>query len=232
MSGSSDAPSEREDIEMLLPWYAMGRLDAADRARVVDWLARDPALARQLALIEEERVATVQAAESLPVPARLSANSIASRPMPSRAGLAGLIERMTSWFDDALSQLSPAGLRWAAAGALMLIAVQGIGVGVLLRGAEPIARYETASGETGQRQAGTFAVVRLVDGAHVALLGQALRELGLTIAHGPTADGLYRIRLGPADLEAAKVQSLLAQMRARSDVFGLVLAEPARRPSP
>ncbi len=232
MTGAGDAPSEREEIEMLLPWYAMGRLDAADRARVVDWLARDPGLARQLVLIEEERLATVQSVESLPVPSRLSATSVTARQMPPRAGLVGLSARLTGWFDDTLSQLSPAGLRWAAASALLLIAVQAASVGVLLRGAEPIARYETASGEAGQRPAGSFVLVHLVDGANVALLGQALREVGATIADGPTADGLYRVRLGPADLDAAKLQLTLDRMRARVDVFQLVLAEPARRPSP
>ena len=39
MSIPTDAAAEQSDIELLLPWYVTGRLDAADRARVEIFLA-------------------------------------------------------------------------------------------------------------------------------------------------------------------------------------------------
>ena len=51
MSGQDSREREREEIEMLLPWYVTGRLDRADRARVEGYLARHPDVAAQLDLV-------------------------------------------------------------------------------------------------------------------------------------------------------------------------------------
>jgi hypothetical protein len=232
MTKTQDAPDERDEIEMLLPWYATGRLDEADRAKVATWLARDEALARQLAIIEEEQDATRLAAEAMPAPARMSVERVVARIPERRANPAGLHAAVTGWLDRALASLSPAGLRWAATAALLLVVVQAAGIGLLMRGGGSERGYETASGQAGRVATGLFVIVRIDDSVSVATLGSALAEIGATIEHGPTADGLYRLRIGPADLDEAVRKDKLDRLRARSEVFPLVLPEPARRSQP
>ena len=59
---------EPGEIEMLLPWHAAGTLNARDARRVEEALARDPELARQYAVIQEEYAATIRLNESLGAP--------------------------------------------------------------------------------------------------------------------------------------------------------------------
>src|ERR1700755_1119844 len=60
-----DEPGE---IEMLLPFHAVGTLNARDARRVEEALARDPGLARQYAVIREEYAETIHLNESLGAP--------------------------------------------------------------------------------------------------------------------------------------------------------------------
>lgn len=56
------------EIEMLLPWYAAGALNARDTGGVERALARDSRLAEQYAAIEEEYAAIIDLNESLGAP--------------------------------------------------------------------------------------------------------------------------------------------------------------------
>ena len=57
--------AEREEIEMLLPWYVTGNISDDDRARVDSYLADHPEIGRQLELAREEMDETVALNESL-----------------------------------------------------------------------------------------------------------------------------------------------------------------------
>jgi anti-sigma factor RsiW len=59
---------EPGEIEMLLPWYAAGALNARDARRIDEALARDPELARQYAAIREEYAEIIHLNESLGEP--------------------------------------------------------------------------------------------------------------------------------------------------------------------
>src|SRR5580692_11064151 len=59
---------EPGEIEMLLPWHAAGTLNARDVRRVDEALARDPELARQYAVIQQEYAETIHLNESLGAP--------------------------------------------------------------------------------------------------------------------------------------------------------------------
>lgn len=226
MTEITSRPDEREEIEMLLPWYVTGRLDASDRARVAAWLARDAGLARQLALIEEERQESIGASERVALPGRaLTASVMEALPQP------GVLQRASGWVDALLEMLSPRGLRFAAAAALVLIAVQAIGIGVLMRGGGETG-YETASGQTGGTTDGSFLLVRPVPSATVRDFTEALKSRNATIAGGPSADGLYRVRIGPRELPASEQKARADALRGQSGVFELVLIEPNRKSAP
>ncbi len=226
MTDTTIAPQEREEIEMLLPWYVTGRLDAADRARVASWLARDADLARQLALIEAERQQSIIAAQSIAPTARLSATQVLNAlPAP------GILGRAAAWLDAAIEALSPKGMRLAAVAAALLIAVQSVGIGVLLRH-DGGASYETASGPASGSARGTFVLVRLAASATGADLTRTLQASGITIVSGPNADGFYRLRIGPHGMGPADRQDRVAALRREAGLFDLILSEPSRSDTP
>jgi anti-sigma factor RsiW len=229
MSRTDDAPSERDEIEMLLPWYATGRLDAADTARVADWIARDPLLANHLKMIEEEHSQVVASAETVRMPAGMSQRTLSVIPGTARAG--GVIDRFSDWLDAAISSLSPSRLKWVAAAALLLIALQATSIGVLLQGYGNQGDYRTASGRSISAD-GTFVLVRISDVASVATLNSALKSLEATIVAGPTAEGFYRIRIGSTSTDETARTASIERMKARSEIFTLVLPEPRSRTAP
>ena len=59
---------EPSEIELLLPWYAAGTLNARDMRRVEEALASDPDLARQYAEIQGEYAETIALNETLGAP--------------------------------------------------------------------------------------------------------------------------------------------------------------------
>jgi hypothetical protein len=59
---------EPSEIEMLLPWHAIGRLSGQDSRRVNAALARDAGLAREYATIRDEQAGTVDFNEMLGKP--------------------------------------------------------------------------------------------------------------------------------------------------------------------
>src|ERR1700741_1281260 len=84
---------EREEIEMLLPWYVTGRLDARDRAKVESYLASHPDVAAQLDLVRDEREQAILGNEARGAPSggaldRLMASLPAAR-LTAGNGFAG-----------------------------------------------------------------------------------------------------------------------------------------------
>jgi anti-sigma factor RsiW len=69
MMATKSLPERRlNEIELMLPWYAVGALNARDAKSVEAALARDPRLATRYAEIEEEYAALIDLNENLGVP--------------------------------------------------------------------------------------------------------------------------------------------------------------------
>ena len=218
----SDDPTkldERDEIEMLLPWYVTGRLEPADKARVDGWLVHDSALARQLELIEDERRGAVQANESVVLPATLSIRQSMERITEESA-------KGHFLYGDPISKLrrffkapQPYAVRWATAAAAALILLQGAWIGSLLNTREP-ARYVTASGVSSQPSAGTFVLVRFADTASAKDITTTLAALDMSITDGPKAGGLFRVRIGDVGMTDEKRDVRIAELKRNS---GLIL---------
>ena len=116
-------------IEALLPWHATGKLNAQDQRRVEDAINRDPEIARQFALVQEECAATIQVSESLGAPSPHALEklflAIDAEPVRRRSD-AG------SWFSGVLAALSPRTLAFTGLAALALLLVQGGVIAALL----------------------------------------------------------------------------------------------------
>ncbi|AWN40900.1 hypothetical protein [Methylobacterium durans] len=225
-------PGEPDDLDLILPWRATGRLGPAEAERVEAALARDPDLARRLALAEAERAGTVAVNEALGHPTGAARDALFARidadlAADARAGSRGWIARL----GEALAALSPpalAGLGLAAC--LVILAQVGLLAGAMLRAPTGPA-YETASqGGAGAAGAGTFALVAFAPAATAAQIADGLREVGAVIVDGPRPGGLYRLRLASEPVSPAAAEAILGKLRARP---GLVqFAAPEAAPGP
>jgi hypothetical protein len=71
MNATDQEPSEREQVEALLPWHAAGTLSRREADRVERALAGDRELARQFELVREEFYETIHLNESLGTPSTI-----------------------------------------------------------------------------------------------------------------------------------------------------------------
>jgi anti-sigma factor RsiW len=221
MSEPSRRDIEREEMEMLLPWYVTGRLDAADLAKMEAYLARHPEVARQLDLARTERDETVAANEALGLPsagatARLMASLPAARPgWAAMRALRGGLQQV----GDLLAAPTANAVRWAALAAAVLIAVQGVAIVSLLN--ERAGTYQTASG--GQSGDGIALLVTFADDAKATAISQLLTDLDGSIVDGPKAGGVYKIRLRTEDRSTAGREALMRRLAGRRDIVRAVL---------
>uniref|UniRef100_Q07QJ5 Transmembrane anti-sigma factor n=1 Tax=Rhodopseudomonas palustris (strain BisA53) TaxID=316055 RepID=Q07QJ5_RHOP5 len=143
MMATSKKIQEQEPgaIEALLPWHAAGTLNAQDKRLVDDALLRDPDLARQYAVIQDECAAAIQLNESLGAPSPRALEkllaSIDAEPTYGRAG-------STSWFTGLFAALSPRTLAWSAVAAAAVLLLQAGAIGSLLLQQGPGAPFQTA----------------------------------------------------------------------------------------
>ena len=220
MSEQDIEQREREEIEMLLPWYATGRLDRAGHARVESYLARHPHVATQLDLIREEREQTVSANEAVSVPSaaalvRLMASLPSARPsLSQRIAGSSVVRQLAELF----TAPTAGGGRWAALAAAALILVQAAVIATLLvqdRGGN----YQSASGQSDNE--GISALVAFSDEAKAGAVAQLLAEFQASVVDGPRPGGVYKIRLrkvAPADRD-----TVLRRLAERRDVVKMVL---------
>jgi len=114
------------DLLQLLPWYANGTLNDADRARVDAWLRTDPAAAAELAwlvsLQQRVQADAPEVSDEIGLARTLQRIRTESRPAARRA-TPSFTERLRAWFDQ--FSLSP-----AFAMAALVVVVQ---AGVILK---------------------------------------------------------------------------------------------------
>ena len=135
---------EPSEVEMLLPWHATGTLNARDARRVDEALARDPALAKQYAAIQEEYAETIHLNESLGAPSARAMQklfaAIDGEPARKPSVSFDISARIAGFF----AKLSPRTLAWSASlGALLLLLQAGVIGAVLMT--KQNASFQTAS---------------------------------------------------------------------------------------
>jgi anti-sigma factor RsiW len=231
MSETGTPSSEREEIEMLLPWYATGRLEPNDMARVEAFLERHPDVARQLDLVAAEREATIASNDAIRLPRGLTADALLARiGAEERRTPAGALRGVFGTITQFFSAPTATGVRWAAAAAALLLAVQ---LGVIGSLSTELARrpdpggFTTASGGAGAAADGAFALVRFTDSATAAQISAELLRRDMAIAEGPKPGGLFLVRIGPARLTVAERDAKISELRQNGALVGLVT--PATR---
>lgn len=216
------ADEERKAIEDLLPWRAAGTLSRGEAQRVDAALAADPELARRYALVREEVAQTVQLNQALGAPSPRALESLFAKidaePGRRHATSTNIVDRLGEFF----ASLSPRTLTWGAAAAALVLTLQAGVIGNYVFKDKTSGGYQTAS-EAGQPAgAGSYVLVRFAPQANADAITQFLQTHKLTITSGPSAGGLYVVRVTTTKMAAADLQHLVDQLQ-RDKVIGLVV---------
>ncbi len=226
---------EPSDLEMLLPWYAAGTLNARDTRRVEEALARDPELARQYAVIREEYAETIGLNESLGAPSvramqKLFA-AIDAEPARKPETSFNLSSRIGGFF----ASLSPRTLAWSASlGALALLLQAGV-IGVIVLKNQS-ATYQTASLSTneptnepitralGQEEPPLRALVRFKPEARMSDITALLDTYQASIIGGAQG-GMFRLQFGGSGMTKDEAARLISKLQSEK-IVGLAVAAP------
>jgi anti-sigma factor RsiW len=212
---------KRDEIEDLLPWHAAGTLDPRDAQRVETALAKDSELARRYELVREELGQTVYLNENLGAPSPRAMEALFAKidaePARRPAAAINLRARIAEFFES----LSPRTLAWSASAAALAIVLQaGIIAGVLLK-EKGVGGYEIASVPANVAGDATYALIRFQPQASAADVTQFLETNKLSIAGGPSAGGLYRVRIADKKLPQTDAARIVKTLQA-DKVVGLI----------
>lgn len=214
-----DEPGE---IEALLPWHANGTLSARDTRRVDDALRRDPALARQYAVIQDEQAGTIHLNETLGAPSARAMQklfaAIDAEPAPTPSVAAGLSARVNAFF----ASLSPRVLALSATAAALLVLLQAGVIGTVL--VKDRGGYQTASYQGAPQAAGAVMLIRFAPDARVADINAFLGTYKGSIVDGPKA-GMFRVRFGDSALSKDELAKLTSQIQSEKIVGFVATAE-------
>ena len=193
--------AKRSDIEDLLPWHAAGTLTRRETQRVEAALANDPELARRYELVREELAQTIHLNETLGAPS-VARHADAVRQDRRRAGAKPEgVDQSRARIGELFANLSPRTLAWSGiAAALVLMLQAGVITGIMLKEKSARGGYETASAPTRAIGEGAYVLIRFQPQASAADIDRFLETHKLSIADGPSAGGLYRVRVAPTKL--------------------------------
>jgi anti-sigma factor RsiW len=228
MRRETDSPSDRDEIEMLLPWYATGKLESADRKRVEAYLDADPEMRERLKLTYAERTETTFLNGPVPATSAAAADrfmaQIAAEEKGRSRGQAGV--RSEGFLARLASMLSapfpgPVPVQWGAALAAIVILVQAVSIGALIV-SRPNDSYELAAGPGKAAAPGRHVLVRFAPNATAERITATLTEMKVTLAGGPRAGGLFTLRIGPEQMSDADSERMIAALRGHPDIFTFV----------
>ena len=213
MNATKQEAPERREIEELLPWHAAGTLSRRDAQRVEEALARDPELARRYALVREELGETIHLNESLGAPSARAMEKlfagIDAEPVRRQAAPLNFGTRIAEFF----ASLSPRTLAWSAGAAAVAILLQaGLLAGIMLNETKT-SGYQTASAPTTDPGVGAFTLIRFAPQASSDDITRFLEANKLSIAAGPMAGGLYKVRVAVTGIPKAELARIVKKLQ-------------------
>ncbi len=210
---------ERSDIEDLLPWHAAGTLSRRDAQRVESAIAGDAELARRYALVQEELADTIHLNETLGAPSARAMEKLFAKidaePARKPAMSPNIGDRVIEFF----ASLSPRTLAWSAgATAIAIILQAGLLAAVVTK---DNGGYQTASAPTTAPGVGAFTIIRFAPQATSDDVTKFLEANHLSIAAGPMAGGLYKVRVSDAQLPKAELSGIAKKLQ-QDKVVGFI----------
>jgi anti-sigma-K factor RskA len=196
MNATANDAQEREQIEELLPWHAVGTLSRRDAQRVEQALEKDADLARRFALVREEMSETIHLNETLGAPSSRAMERLLAG-IETESGPARQTRRsfsLSAWISEQLSALSPRTLAWSATAAVLAIALQA-GLLASMYAGRSGSSFDTASLSQGRGAVGgAYVLVSFAPQATVSEITNVLKTNGLTVVEGPRGDGFYKVQ--------------------------------------
>jgi len=219
---NQEAPGSR-DIEDLLPWHAAGTLSRRDAQRVEEALARDPELARRYALVRDELAESIHLNETLGAPSARAMEKLFAKIDAEPARRESVSRGLGSRVSDFFARLSPRTLAWSASAAVVAILLQaGLLAGVMLKETKT-AGYETASAPTTNPGVGAFTLIRFAPQATSDDITKFLEANKLSIAAGPMAGGLYKVRVAVTGIPKGELARIVKKLQ-EDKVVGFIAA--------
>ncbi len=205
--------SDRSDIEDLLPWHATGTLGHRDTQRVEAALAGDPKLAVCYELAREDHAQTIHLNETLGAPSPRTIKVLFAKIAAEPARSLTVSIKLRAHIREFFASLSPRTLAWSASAAALAILLQaGLIAGVMLKDSTA-GGYETASAPTSVAGEGAYALIRFRPQANASEITRFLETNKLTIAGGPSAGGLYRVRVAAAKLSKTDLARIVRTLQ-------------------
>jgi len=206
---------EPGEIEALLPWHAAGTLSARDSRRVEEALARDSALARQYAAIQEEYAETIALNESLGAPSARAMQKLFAAIDAEPARKASVSSNISARLAGFFASLSPRTLALSAVAAAVLVLLQAGVIGAMLA-TQQVGSYQTASFSTPRETAPANplprAFVRFAPDARISDIAAFLDANQATIIDS-TAGGMFRLQFGDKPMSKQEAAVLIARLQ-------------------
>jgi len=220
---STAKQSEPSEIELLLPWYAAGTLDARESQQVEAALANDPELAARYEWVRAELAQETHVSEAAGEPSGRDVKTLFAKidALPAQKSRSSIDfgARIAEFF----AALSPRTLAWSAMAAALAIVLQaGLLAGIMLK-EKSAGGYETASVPANVSGEGSYVLLRFQPQASAADVANFLETNKLSIAGGPSAGGLYRVRVAPSKLAKADLTRLVNALQ-DNKVVGFIAA--------
>jgi hypothetical protein len=218
--------TEREEVELMLPWYETGQLTAEETQLVENYLGKDAELRRMLELIREEAGETVVTNERIGMPSHEARDRLMTQIAAEGGGAPRAAGLISGWLKQlGLGGMSP-GLALAGAVAAVVIIVQAAVITSMISGDPAGEGPQLASGEDTVTETGAFALIRFSEDASAAAITELLRENGITIVDGPKPGGMFRVKLSDETLTEDRHGVLIENLRQQADI--VAFASPTR----
>jgi anti-sigma factor RsiW len=208
---------EPGEIEALLPWHAAGTLSARDTRRVDEALARDPALAKQYAVIREEYAETIALNESLGAPSSRAMAKLFAAIDAEPARKPSMSLSLSAGIAEFFSGLSPRVLAYATAvGAVALLLQAGVIGAILSKGQGGPFQVASAPPESVTRSlvpdTGPRAFVRFVPDARASDIAAFLDANQATIVDSAKG-GTFRLQFGDKPMSRQEIAALMTRLQ-------------------
>ena len=212
----------QSEIEALLPWHAAGTLSRGDARRVEDALAKDPELARRYAMVRDEFGETIHLNETLGAPSAHAMEKLFAKidaePARKPAVSLNLSTRVAEFF----ASFSPRTLAYAGTAAAVAILLQAGIIATVIVKETKTGGYQTASAPSSDPGVGAFTLIRFTPQATQDDVTKFLESNKLSIASGPLAGGLYKVRVSMAAMPKADLAALAKKLQENSKVIGFI----------
>jgi hypothetical protein len=201
-----------DDIEGLLPWYAVEALDRRDAKRIEEALAKDPELARRYAMVRDELDEAVSFNEALGGPSSYATERLFTKiddePARRPAVTVNLGARVTQFF----AGFSPRALAWSASAAAVAIVLQAGIIAAVAIHVNNGAGFQIASAPATEAHSGTFALIRFAPQADSDAITRFLEANQMQIAAGPMSGGFYKVRVAAAGTPRDEVAGIIKRL--------------------